>query len=149
MSKHSFYIGNMNINISIPDKDSGRRFNRKLGEVMSYRTVTFYSPCNPGGTRHDCYQEEILDDIKRDVKRVSKGVINGSQFYKHWMKLFFVKGNQYPLIQKDGVKVKRVMGEFLGHHTFRENTFYFLINGSKVEANQLKYESDDGVYYEL
>jgi len=153
MSKYKFDIGIVDIEVNIPEQLTAYRNKGGRGEPEPFRTVSFKNLSTGVITKHDCYQEDILDDIKNDVRYVSVGRVQGTQFYKHWMKLLFKSKSKTPstfaLIQKGGGYVQRYQGEYAGQHKHQENTFYFIVNGEKVKASDYYYEANTDNKYEL
>lgn len=86
-------------------------------------------------SQSECSQADTLSDLKEDVEKIKSGKINGTVFYRSWIKTIFEKGKTYELeidgLNKDGV--------FWGEDTFKKKTFYFVINGEKIKANTIRF----------
>lgn len=106
----------------------------KKGE--KYATVKFENKSTGQKSQCECFQEDTLRDIENDIKLIKGEKIKGTNFYRNWMKIIFEKGEDYDLVVK-GVKQ---IGTFIGDDTFKKNTFYFEMNGKKIEASGVKYE---------
>jgi hypothetical protein len=110
------------------------KFKMKTGE--RYLLLKFEHSQNGTKSQCECDQSEPLDDIKRDIERIRKFNITGTNFYSNWMKLFFNKGEEYTVV-KSGIEIPAI---YNGQDTFKKNTHYFLISGEKVVAGNLKYK---------
>lgn len=83
----------------------------------------------------ECFQDDTLSDLKSDIEKIVSGKINGTIFYRNWIKTIFKKGRTYEL-DIQGVKKK---GVFKGEETYRKKTFNFIVDNEKVKANTVKF----------
>ncbi|MCZ0756893.1 hypothetical protein, partial [Anoxybacillus sp. J5B_2022] len=112
------------------------KINNETSEAENYSVVKFENQATGNKSQCECFQEDILSDLKSDVEKIKNNQIYGTNFYSNWMKLIFEKGKKYNLIM-NGINV---IGTFIGQDTFRKNTFYFIVNGEKVRADGLFYK---------
>ncbi len=86
-------------------------------------------------SQSECSQADTLSDLKSDIEKIKSGKINGTVFYRSWMKTIFEKGKTYELDIK-GINKK---GVFKGEETFKKRTFNFVVDSKKIKANTIKF----------
>jgi hypothetical protein len=112
----------------------GYKIDKITGEQYPYANAEFHSVDYCIITKHQCRQNDPLIDITKDVMAINNGNISGTVFYKHWMKLFFIKRSTCYLTKGDVVIYS---AEYLKQDTFKENTFYLNI-GSIGDNEKIK-----------
>lgn len=110
----------------------GYRVDRDTGEDKLFVYPKFENIDTGKKTKHSCYQLDLLSDVGNDVEKIKSGNIRGTNFYKHWMKLFLGSDEKYEFMDSDG-NVNE--GWFVKQHANRENTFYFKVAGEQVEIS--------------
>jgi len=141
----TFDFGFEKVNVTITDI-IGYKTDKETGEQVPIVHAIFKGKNNPKLTKHECSQEDPLEDILKDVNSIENGIISGTKFYKHWMKIFFEEGKVYDFVKKDGFKIERFKGKFLRQDKYKQKTFYFEINGKSKPVKGYYYEVDGYKY---
>lgn len=110
----------------------GFRIDKYTGESKAFVLTKFTNLETNRKTQHSCYQPNPLNDVENDVKLIKNGNIQNTNFYKHWMILFFESGKEFEFKDPSG-DIKQ--GYFFNQDNYREYTFYFKIEGQKVKIS--------------
>lgn len=115
--------------------ESKFKFQKDNESYENFYLVKFENISNGNKSQCECSQENIFEDLEKDIEKIKKHNISNTKFYSNWMKLLFIKNESYQLDYNG----KQVKGIFCGNTTFKTKTFYFLINGKRVKASGLNY----------
>lgn len=131
MASNVYDFGFAKIKVQITG-NQGFRIDRGTGESKAFVLVKFTNLETNRKTQHSCYQQNPLNDVENDVKLINAGDIRKTNFYKHWLKLFFEPGKEFEFKDLSG-NIKK--GYFYKQHNYKEYTFYFKIDEKIVEIS--------------
>ena len=75
-----------------------------------------------------CFQDQPMQDVINDVKRIQTGNIQGTQFYQNWIKVFFDNAQSFQLKDNTG---QSYSGHYSHQDHYRKTCFYFDV-GSEI-----------------
>lgn len=142
MGKTQYDFGFAEISVQITGHQ-GFRIDKETGDMKSYVLAKFENINTGRKTQHSCYQDWPKEDVERDVDLIKNGNISSTNFYKHWMKLFFEPGEVFKFIDSEG-NIEE--GYFVKQDNWREYTFYFDIGKKRVKIDGYKVILDGEEY---